>query len=149
MKIILKADVAKVGKKGQLVEVADGYGRNYLIRNGLGVLATAKSVEVLSEQKAEDAKQQQLKKEQAQSDAKKLADITLHFSLKAGKDDKVFGSVSNKMIAEALALQYGIEIDKRKILDFSPLNQLGENNVRIELYKDVIGELKVILEAKE
>ena len=144
MKVIMLADVKKVGKKGEIVEVADGYGRNFLIRGGLAVQATAGSQKVLDQQKLQEALNEQEKKVQAQEVAHKLENLTLRFHVKSGKEGRVFGSVSTKQIVEELRKQ-GINVDKRKILDTSPVSSLGVTKVRVELYKDVIGTINVHL----
>ena len=144
MKVIMLADVKKVGKKGEIVEVADGYGRNYLIRGGYAVQATAGSQKVLDQQKVQEALNEQEKKARAEETAKKLENMTLRFHVKSGKEGRVFGSVSTKQIAEELRKQ-GVQIDKRKILDTSPIGTLGVTKVRVELYKDVIGTINVHL----
>lgn len=144
MKVIMLADVKKVGKKGEIVEVADGYGRNYLIRGGYAVQATAGSQKVLDQQKVQEALNEQEKKAKAEETAKKLENMTLRFHVKSGKEGRVFGSVSTKQIAEELRKQ-GVQIDKRKILDTSPIGTLGVTKVRVELYKDVIGTINVHL----
>ena len=144
MKVIMLADVKKVGKKGEIVEVADGYGRNFLIRGGYAVMATAGSQKVLDQQKLQDALNEQEKKVQAEEVAHKLENLTLRFHVKSGKDGRVFGSVSTKQIVEELRKQ-GINVDKRKILDTSPVSSLGVTKVRVELYKDVIGTINVHL----
>lgn len=148
MKVILKSDVKKLGKKGDIVEVADGYGRNYLIARGLAVAATEKSREILAEQKKEEAMQAAKDKAAAEELAKKLAGEMLEFRVNTGKDGKVFGSVSTKQIAEELAKR-GYKIDKRKILDTEPIASLGVTKVRAELYKGVIATLNVQLKGKE
>ena len=147
MKVIMLADVKKVGKKGEIVEVADGYGRNFLIRGGLAVQATAGSQKVLDQQKLQEALNEQEKKVQAQEVAHKLENLTLRFHVKSGKEGRVFGSVSTKQIVEELRKQ-GINVDKRKILDTSPVSSLGVTKVRVELYKDVIGTINVHLLGK-
>lgn len=144
MKVIMLTDVKKVGKKGEIVEVADGYGRNFLIRGGYAVLATAGSQKVLDQQKVQEALNEQEKKVKAEEVAHKLENITLRFHVKSGKEGRVFGSVSTKQIVEELRKQ-GINVDKRKILDTSPVSSLGVTKVRIELYKDVIGTINVHL----
>lgn len=148
MKVILKTDVKKVGKKGEIVNVADGYGRNYLIARGLAVPETKKSLEVLSEMKAEEAAEEARKLEEAKATAAKMEKMILNFTVKSGEGGRVFGSVSTKQITEALAKQ-GIRIDKRKILDTNPIQTLGTTNVRIELHKDVIGTIRVKLFGSE
>ena len=144
MKVIMLADVKKVGKKGEIVEVADGYGRNFLIRGGLAVQATAGSQKVLDQQKLQEALNEQEKKVKAEEVTHQLENLTLRFHVKSGKDGRVFGSVSTKQIVEELRKQ-GISVDKRKILDTSPVSSLGVTKVRVELYKDVIGTINVHL----
>lgn len=148
MKVILKTDVKKVGKKGEIVEVSDGYARNFLINKGLAVQATAKSLEILADQKAQEAQYQQILKEEALKLKEELKDMVFEFKVKSGKEGRVFGSVSTKQIHEALCAK-GIKIDKRKILDTAPITSLGTTIVKVELYKNVIGEIKCHLSANE
>lgn len=144
MKVILKSDVKKVGKKGDIVDVADGYARNFLIARGLAVPSTEKSREILAEQKAIEHEEDMRLKQEAEELAKQLEKMTISFTVKAGKEGKVFGSVSTKQIVEALQKQ-GIKIDKRKILDTEPITNLGVTKVKVELYKGVIGTVNVQL----
>ena len=141
MKVIMLSDVKKVGKKGEVVEVADGYARNFLIARKLAVVASDTGVKVLQKQKAdEDARQEELRKEAI---ALKSALEGEEFVFKVNsKNGKVFNSISTKHLQEALKKQ-GYTIDKRKIIDNEPLTSLGYNHVRIELYKDVIATIKV------
>ena len=143
MKVILLQDVKKVGKKGEVKEVSDGYARNFLIMRGLAVAASTDSMKVLSHQKADEAaKQAELKKE-AQALADKLAKMEFVFKVNA-KNGTVFNSVSTKQIVEALKAK-DIIVDKRKFVDKEPVTTLGYSNVKIELYKGVIGTIKVLL----
>ncbi|MCI5774192.1 MAG: 50S ribosomal protein L9 [Erysipelotrichaceae bacterium] len=148
MKVILKTDVKKVGKKGEIVEVSDGYARNFLINKGLAVQATTKSLEILADQKAEAAAHQEVLKNEAIELQARLKDMVLEFKVKSGKEGRVFGSVSTKQIHEALNAK-GIKIDKRKILDTAPITSLGTTIVKVELYKNVIGEIKCHLSGQE
>ena len=148
MRVILKSDVKKVGKKGEVVEVSDGYGRNFLIARNLAVPETKHSMEILSEQKAEEASQEAMREAQARELAAKMEKMILNFTVKTGVEGRVFGSVSTKQITEALAKQ-GVRIDKRKILDTAPIQTLGITNVRIELHKNVIGTIRVKLFGSE
>lgn len=148
MRVILKQDVKKVGKKGDIVNVADGYARNFLIARGLAVAETKKSLEILSDQKAVEAAEEAKREEEARETAARLEKMLLTFQVKSGKEGKVFGSVSTKQIAEALNKQ-GIRIDKRKILDTSPIQSLGITKVRVELHKNVIGTIRVQLLGSE
>ena len=142
MKVILKSDVKKLGKKGDIVDVADGYGRNFLIARGLAVASTEKSREILAEQKEEEKKQDDANRKAAEDVVKEFENLILEFHVNSGKDGRVFGSVSTKQIAEELTKR-GYKIDKRKILDTAPIGSLGVTKVRIELYKGVIGTVRV------
>lgn len=146
MKVILLADVKKLGKKDQTIEVSDGYANNFLFPRHLAVQVTKKSVEVLENQQ-EAARENAAKlKAEAEELAKKLDDITISFKMKTGKEGKLFGAVSLKQVAEELNKQYGIDIDKRKFLDKGPLDILGFHHLNVELYKGVIGKVHVHLE---
>ncbi|MBQ9328693.1 MAG: 50S ribosomal protein L9 [Solobacterium sp.] len=142
MKVILKSDVKKLGKKGDIVEVADGYGRNYLIARGLAVVSTEKSREILAEQKEEAAQIDAKNRADAEAVAKEFENLILEFHVNSGKDGRVFGSVSTKQIAEELNRR-GYKVDKRKILDTAPIGSLGVTKVRVELYKGVVGTVRV------
>ena len=143
MKVILLSDVPKVGKKGEIKEVADGYARNFLIARGLAVQESNASKKILEKQNEEAAKLDEQKRKEAKALGEELSKKTLIFKVKA-KDGKVSGSISTKQIEEELKKQ-GIVIDKRKIKDNEPLNALGTFDIRVELYKDVIGKIKVRL----
>ena len=142
MKVILLQDVKKVGKKGQTVEVSDGYAANFLFPRKLAVKETKKSVEIL-EQQNEDAR---IAKENAKAEAirikEQLEKITLEMKLKAN-NGKVFGSISFKQVEEALKSEFNIVIDRRKIITKDPINQLGYSRLEIELFKGVIGIITV------
>lgn len=148
MKVILKQDVKKLGKRGEVVNVSDGYGRNYLIARGLAVPETKKSLEILGEQKAEEAAEEAKAVAAAKETAAKMDKMILNFTVKSGAEGRVFGSVSTKQITEALNKQ-GIIIDKRKILDTAPIQTLGVSKVRVELHKNVIGTIRVRLIGSE
>lgn len=143
MKVILLADVKKVGKKGEIKEVSDGYARNFLIARNLAVAASNDSMKVLAKQNADEAARQAELKAEAEALKAKLAEMTLEFKVNS-KNGVVFNSVSTKQIQEALK-QKGITIDKRKIIDNQPITSLGYSNIKIELYKGVIGTIKVLL----
>ena len=148
MKVILLADVKNVGKKGDVKEVADGYGRNFLVRNGLAVEATKKSMEILNQQKADDRAQQEKLKAEAEELKHKLSKITLTFPVRAGNDGKMFGSISNARICETMKKEYGIQLDKRKFAESAGLSELGLHTVSVELYRGVKADIKVNLVAE-
>lgn len=145
MKVVLLQDVKKLGKKGDIVKVADGYGQNFLIKNKLAVLETDTSRKIL-EIERETAQQQDLQKQtEAKELAKKIEKITLEFSLKSGKDGKTFGSVSTKQVVEQLREQYDIKIDKRKFINAHPIGALGYTKLKVDLYKGIVATINVHL----
>lgn len=143
MKVILLADVRKVGKKGDVVKVADGYGQNFLIKNKLAVLATEGANNVRAQQEKEKAIQEEKKKEEALVLKEKLKDIVVEFKLSPGTNGRVYGAVSAKSVVEEMKKQHGIDVDKRKFIDFYPIQALGYTVVKAEIYKGVIAEFKV------
>ena len=148
MKIILLEDVKNVGKKGNILEVADGYARNFLIRNKLAVAATEQSKLILEQQKQQKIDQEKEDIRNAEALKLKLAELTLVFPVKTGENGKVFGSVSSKQIGEELLKKHKLTIDKRKILDEGPFNTVGFYNVKIELHKQVTATIKIQLKAQ-
>lgn len=148
MKVILLADVKKVGKKDQIIEVSDGYAQNFLIARKLAVQVTAKSKEVLQKQQDDEAARQAQLRAEATVLSEKLAKITLEFTVQSGKDGKMFGNISLKQVADQLQNNYGIEIDKRKFIDKGPLDILGFHHLKIELYKGVVGTINVHIKSK-
>ena len=148
MKVILLKDIKKVGKKDEVIEVSDGYARNYLIKRKLAVAYTKGSSKVLNEQLAiKEEHEAQLKKE-AEEIKKKLDTMKLEFSLSAGKEGQVFGSISTKQIHQALQ-EKGIEVEKRKIHLDVPVSSLGTTNVKVDLYKgQVMGTIHVHVSQK-
>lgn len=144
MKVIFLKDLKNQGKKGEIKEVKDGYGKNFLIKNGYAVMATQTGVKRLNEENA-NRQQQELETINA---CKKIKDslehITLKFKVKTGTEDRVFGSVSTKMIFEELK-KLGYNIDKKSIKLESPLSSLGFHHVKIELHKEVIANIKIEL----
>ena len=143
MKVILLKDVKNVGKKDEIVEVSDGYGRNYLLRNKLAVLASEKAMEILSDQKKQQQQFLEEKKQEAIALKEKIEKIVLTFQIKSGKDGKLFGSVSTVKICELMQKQYNIALDKRKFIDKENITSLGTYDLKIELFKDVIATVEV------
>lgn len=148
MKVILLADVKKVGKKDQIVEVSDGYAQNFLIARKLAVPATTGSKAVLQKQQDDEAARQAKLREEAKALAEQLKTITLEFTVQSGKDGKMFGNISLKQVADQLENNYKISVDKRKFIDKGPMDILGFHHLKIELYKGVIGEVNVHIKSK-
>ncbi|KAF0226803.1 MAG: large subunit ribosomal protein L9 [Erysipelotrichaceae bacterium] len=143
MKIILLSDVKNVGKKGQICEVADGYARNFLIRNGMAVPASSQAEAILEGQKQKKIDDEVKAIEDAQILKEKLSKVTVVLSLKTGDKGRVFGSIATKQVAEELQKQHKLVIDKRKILESDPINAIGAYVLKVELHRSVIAELKV------
>ena len=148
MKVILLEDVKSVGKKGDVVDVNDGYARNCLIKKKVGVEATPKALNDLKLKNANDDKIAQEVYEKAQEFAKELETKTIEVKLKSGKDGRTFGSVSAKEIAEAAKAQFGYELDKKKMTLPEAIKSLGTYNVPIRLHPKVTAELKVHVSEK-
>lgn len=143
MKVILLEDVKSVGKKGDVVEVNDGYARNCLLKKKVGIEATPKALNDLKLKNANDEKLRQEELEAAKAFAKELEEKTVEVKLKSGKDGRTFGSVSSKEIAEAAKAQLGYELDKKKMQLPEAIKSLGTYNVPIRLHQKVTAELKV------
>ena len=148
MKVVLLQDVKSLGKKGQTVEVSDGYARNFILPKKLGVEANATSLNDLKLQKAHADKVAKEQLENAKQLAADLAEKTVELAVKSGVEGRVFGSVSSKEIAVAAKAQRGLELDKKKIVLDEPIKSLGVHNVSIRLHKDVMATLKVHVSGK-
>ena len=143
MKVILLEDVKALGKKGQTVDVSDGYARNCILPKKLGVEANAKNLNDLKLQKAHEAKVAKEQLEEAQALAKRIEELTVDASIKSGKDGRSFGSVSSKEIAAALKEQHGIDVDKKKISLDEPIRNIGSSIVTVKLHREVSAKLTV------
>ena len=143
MKVILLEDIKKLGKKGDLVNVADGYARNYLFPRNLAKEATAGGIKQLKQEKAALENKRKKEKEQAKELAAKLSDTIITLKVKSGEQGKLFGSVTSKDISEALKEQQKIEVDRRKIELSEPIKSLGSYKVDIKLAPEVDAKLTV------
>ena len=145
MEVILKEDVPKLGHRGEVVKVAEGYGRNYLLPHKLAIEATAANRAVIEQMKQSAIRKSAVEKADSEALAKQLEGVTLAFQRKAGEKDHLFGSVTSSDIAEALERQ-GFNIDRRKIQLHESLKSLGEFDVPIKLHRDVTTRIKVTVE---
>lgn len=143
MKVILLQDVKTLGKKGDTLEVADGYARNVLLKKNLGIEATAKNINDLKLKKANDDKVAALKLEEAKEYAKLIETKTVICKIKVGKDGRSFGSVSSKEIATESLAQHNLEFDKKKISLDEPIKAVGTYNVSVKIHPQVTATLKV------
>lgn len=143
MKVILTADVKALGKKGEVVEVSDGYGRNAIIKKNLGVEATPKALNDLKLQNKHADKVAQENLEKAQELAKEIETKKVVISVKAGEGGRIFGSVSTKEISQAAKEQLGFELDKKKMQLADPIKAFGTYEVAIKLHTQVTTKLTV------
>lgn len=146
MKVILLEDVKSLGKKGDLVEVNDGYGRNFILAKKLGVEATAKNRNDLKLKKAHEDKLAAQKLADAKAFAEELKKVQVTLQIKAGEGGKLFGSISSKEIAQAAKEQLDLELDKKKLVLPSPIKAVGTTMVPVKLHPQVTAELKVIVQ---
>lgn len=145
MKVVLLSDVKSQGKKGEIINVSDGYARNFLFKNNLAVEATANMVNSITLAKKAEEHRHQVEKEEAMALAKKLDAIVVTVKIKVGESGKLFGALNSASIAEALEGQ-GISIDKKKIVVETPIKNLGSYVVVVKPYAEVTAKLKVNVE---
>jgi large subunit ribosomal protein L9 len=145
MEVILKEDVAKLGSRGDVVKVAEGYGRNYLLPRKLAIEANPGNKAVIEQMKAAAVRRSAKEKSQAEELAKQFEGVSVTFTRRSGEHDQLFGSVTSSDIAEAMEKK-GFNVDRRKIQLHEPLKTLGEFTVPIKLHKDVTTQLKVTIE---
>jgi large subunit ribosomal protein L9 len=145
MEVILKEDVPKLGHRGDVVRVAEGYGRNYLLPRKLAIEATQANKAVIEQMKQAAIRRSAVEKSDAEALSQQLEGVTVGFHRKAGEKDQLFGSVTSGDIADALT-QKGFNIDRRKIQLHDPLKNLGEFDIPVRLHRDVTSRVKVIIE---
>lgn len=144
MKVLLIEDVYKLGRAGDVKRVAAGYGRNFLLPQGLAVLATPGALKQADQIKQAAAARRTVRNEEMQDVAEQLSEVVLTFPAKASETGKLYGSVTTQMIADALSEEIGVEIERRQI-DSQPLRSLGEHRVEIRLTVDLVPEITVIV----
>ena len=145
MKVILTQDVKAQGKKGQLINVSDGYARNFLIPKGLAVEADAGAMNDLKNKESSRLHKIELEKAAANETAKKLETVVVKLQAKSGADGRLYGSVTSLDIAENLEKQHGIQVDKRKIQLNDPIKTFGTHTVNVKLYTEIIGKINVVI----
>ena len=145
MKVILLKDVKKQGKKGDVIEVSDGYGRNYLIKNNLAKVADGAALNQLKSKKEAEARlaKEELAESKETKEAIEKEGTVVTIAAKTGEDGRLFGTIPSKQIAEELEKQYNIEVDRRKIQLGENLNSLGRYNVPVKLHSEVTADIKV------
>lgn len=147
MKVFLKQDVPNVGEEHEIVEVADGYARNYLLPQGFAVRATEGRIRQAREIAAAQRRQAEREQEHAEELADRLGEITLEFTMKAGETGRLYGAVTSADVADRLVETLGDEFDRRW-LEMEPIRDLGEHEVDVNLEGGVRGQVKVVVEAE-
>lgn len=148
MQIILQEDVEKLGNRGQIVTVAEGYARNFLLPRKLALEATPGNMKRLEKMRAAFAKKEATEKESAQTLAELLNTVTVTVSRKAGENDQLFGSVTSGDVADGLAAQ-GYTIEKRKITLSDPIKSIGEYQIPVKLFREVGANVKLVVKKEE
>ena len=148
MEVILREDVDKLGNRGQVVKVAAGYARNFLLPKRLAVAATASNKKIIEQERQSHLRKDAKLEVEAQDLARLVNSVTVTIKQKAGENDQLFGSVTSKDVADALAAQNFV-IDRRKIQLDEPIKQLGEFKVTVRLHKDVTAEVTVVVAKEE
>jgi large subunit ribosomal protein L9 len=144
MEVILREDIDKLGVRGQVVKVASGYARNFLLPKRLAVAATGSNKKIVEQERQAHLRKEAKLKVDAEDLSKLLTGVSVTITQKAGENDQLFGSVTSKDVAEALAVK-NYTIDRRKIVLDDPIRQLGEFKVPVKLHKDVIAEITVVV----
>ncbi len=145
MEVILKEDIAKLGSRGDVVKVAEGYGRNYLLPRKLAIQANAGNKAVIEQMKSASLRRSAKEKTQAEELAKQFDGVALSFQRRSGENDQLFGSVTSGDIVDALTKK-GFNLDRRKVQLHEPLKTVGEFAIPVKLHKDVTAHLKVVIE---
>ena len=145
MKVILTQDVKSQGKKGQLVEVSDGYARNFLLPKKLAVIATAENLNTMKLQEKARKARAAAELAAAAATAKKLKDLTVKIAAKAGEGGRLFGAVTAKEVSEALSQQYGVNIAKTKLVLDEPIKACGGYQIKAKLGYEVVGTVSVMV----
>ena len=145
MKVIFNADVKGKAKKGEMKEVSDGYARNYLLPRGLAAEATADNINALKLKEKARAAQIEKEKAQAMENAKKLEGVQVVVRAKAGSNGKLFGAVTSQEISSALKEQFGIEVEKNKIVQAEPIKNYGSYTVKAKLGYEISGSVNVLV----
>ena len=147
MKVILNQDVKGQGKKGDMIEVSDGYARNFLLPKNLAKEATKENINVLQGQKDSQEYRKKKELEEAQDIKEKVEAVKVTIKAKAGENGKLFGSVTSKDVSEELKMQHHIKIDKKKFVLPDGIKALGTTDVEIKIYPGVVAKLKVQVES--
>lgn len=147
MKVILTKDVKGQGKSGELINVSDGYARNFLFPKGLAIEASNQNMNVLKGKQEAETRRKEIEKQEAKELAEKLSAITVKISAKAGENGKLFGSITSKEIAQVISTDHKLAVDKRKIVLPDGIKATGEFSVDVKVYPGIVAKLKVVVNA--
>ena len=148
MKVILTQDIKGKGKKDQLIEVSDGYARNFLLPKGLAKEATNTNINIMNGKNDAEAHRQKVMLEEAEATKAKMEAVEVVLSAKAGENGKLFGSITSKDVAEALTMQHHIKLDKKKFVLPDGIKSLGTTTVDVKIHQGVTGKLKVTVKGE-
>ncbi|MBR2798797.1 MAG: 50S ribosomal protein L9 [Clostridia bacterium] len=148
MKVILLQDIKGTGKKEQIVEVSDGYGRNYLLPRKLAREATAEALNSLERSKGADKHREEVRRQQAEVLSRELKGKVIQLEVRGGDNGKLFGSITNDQIASALKAQHGLDVDKRKLEQEEPIKSAGQSFVTLKLYPGISTRMIVNVKIK-
>ncbi|MDP4179515.1 MAG: 50S ribosomal protein L9 [Bacillota bacterium] len=146
MKVILKADVKGLGKKDNLVEVSDGYARNFLLPKGLAIEASASNINVMKSKNESEKMKKEKELAKAKETAEKIKNITVVLKAKASESGKLFGSITNKDVSDKLKSDFKLDIDKKQIILEDAIKSLGTTEANVKLYPEVSAKLKIKIE---
>lgn len=147
MKVILLKDIKGTGKKDQIIEVSDGYGRNYLLPRKMAMEATSEAMNSIERSKSAAKHREDVKKNDAETAARALKGKTVTVKVRAGENGRLYGSITTQEIAEALKAQHGVELDKRKIELDEKVTTVGQTTISLKLYAGVSTKMNLVLEA--
>ena len=149
MKLVLLADVKPLGKKNDIVDVSDGYAKNFLLPKKLAIIADAKAVNEIKNKEAARLHAIEVEKAAANEVAKKLEGVIVKIYMTAGEDNRLFGSVTSKDIIDALEKDHGIVIDKKKVVLDKPIKAYGTYEINVKLYAGIVGKINVLVCSKQ
>lgn len=145
MKVILKEDIKGVGKKGEIINAADGYARNYLLPRGLAFEASEGNLTVLKEKRDSEKYKKEAEVTDALELSKKLHGLVVNFNVKTGEGGRLFGSITSKDIADEIKKQHGFDIDKKKLVLKEPIKSAGTYMIEVKVYPEISAKLKVVV----
>lgn len=147
MKVILLKDIKGTGKKDQILEVSDGFGRNYLLPRKLAVEATSEALNSIEKSKSAAKHREDVKKNDAETAARELKGKTVTVKVRAGDNGRLYGSITTQEIADALKAQHGVELDKRKIELDEKVTSVGQTTITLKMYAGVATKMNLVIEA--